>query len=381
MRFDAIPIWAVFVATIVVVMVAIEAGYRLGHAVHRRSEDEKESPVSAIAGTILGLAAFMLAFTFGIVSERYAARRALVRDEAVAIRTAWQRSDFLPEADRAEAAALLRDYVDARVAFAQTGSLEPERVKSMLADAQQRQARLWNMAVVNARKDMNSDVAALYIDSLNEVNGMHASRVAVGIQARVPSEIWLALYCITMLGMLSVGYQTGIAGSKRSLAWPILALSFALVFALIAALDRPDSGILKVTQQPLIDLRDAMDALERECGAAGESPGGLNLIAPFRSDGSRHSRFWLDEDPCVGATTVVPATLFGIDNEVRSWPTATLPSCSSSASRRFSRSRCSPNRRWPRPSPSRPPRTRRCRARSRPSSSRRTTASTTSNAT
>ena len=107
---------------------------------------------------------------------------------------------------------------------------------------------------------MNSDVAALYIDSLNEVNGIHASRVAVGIQARIPGEIWLVLYCITILGMMSVGYQTGIAGSKRSMAWPILALSFALVFALIASLDRPDSGIMKVTQQPLIDLRDSMDA-------------------------------------------------------------------------------------------------------------------------
>jgi hypothetical protein len=79
------------------------------------------------------------------------------------------------------------------------------------------------------------------------------------MQLRIPYEIWIVLYFITILGMVSVGYQTGIAGSKRSTAWPIVALSFALVFALIASLDRPDSGILKVTQQPLIDLRDAMD--------------------------------------------------------------------------------------------------------------------------
>ena len=139
------------------------------------------------------------------------------------------------------------------------------------------------MAVANARKDMNSDVAALYIDSLNEVNGIHASRVAVGMQARVPGEIWLALYCITILGMVSVGYQTGIAGSKRSLAWPILALSFALVFALIASLDRPDSGILKVTQQPLIDLRDAMERLGANGALAGESQGGLIQASNGRS--------------------------------------------------------------------------------------------------
>jgi hypothetical protein len=44
------------------------------------------------------------------------------------------------------------------------------------------------------------------------------------------------------------------------MARPILALSFALVFALIASLDRPDSGVMKVTQQPLIDLHDSMAA-------------------------------------------------------------------------------------------------------------------------
>ncbi len=125
MRIDAIPIWAVFAGTTVVVMVAIEAGYLLGQAMHRRSEDEKESPVSAIAGAILGLAAFMLAFTFGIVSERYDTRRALVREDAVALRTAWQRADFLPDTDRAEAKTLLRQYVDLRVQYAEEGTLAP----------------------------------------------------------------------------------------------------------------------------------------------------------------------------------------------------------------------------------------------------------------
>lgn len=107
---------------------------------------------------------------------------------------------------------------------------------------------------------MNSDVAALYIDSLNEVNSIHGQRVAIGMQLRIPIEIWLAHYCITTLGMMGVGYQTGIAGSKRSMARPLLAISFTLVFVLIASLDRPDSGIMRVPQQPLIDLRSQMDA-------------------------------------------------------------------------------------------------------------------------
>ena len=250
---DAIPMWVVFAATIITVMVANEVGYRLGRVSHRHSDDEKESPVSAIAGSILGLTAFMLAFTFGIVTDRYDARKALVRDEANAIGTAYLRSDFLPEPDRSEAANLFRQYVDDRLAAAQSRDLDQTHRVLMASDRIQHQ--LWNMAVVNARKDMNSDVAALYIDSLNAVIDLHATRVAVGLHARVPAGIWLVLGVLVILGCTGVGYQTAIAGSRRSRAMPILAISFAMVIVLIASLDRPMSGFITVSQQPLEDLR------------------------------------------------------------------------------------------------------------------------------
>jgi hypothetical protein len=255
---DTIPIGIFFVATTLLVVIAIEVGYRLGGSAHRSSEEEKESPVSAISGTILGLLAFMLAFTFAIVSDRYDARKGLVRDEANAIRTAYSRSEFLPEPDRAEATALLREYVDTRLAVAQAGAFD--KMPALLIEADRVQRQLWDMAVVNARKDMNSDVAALYVEALNEVTNLHWLRVAVGLQARIPNTIWLVLLALVALGMLGVGYQTGIAGSRRTWAMLILALSFALVIALIAELDRPQSGYLRVTQQPLEDLRVWMAA-------------------------------------------------------------------------------------------------------------------------
>lgn len=253
-----VPILFIFFGTILVISLAVETGYRLAQSRRKLSEDEKESPISAISSAIIGLAAFMLAFTFGLAAERHQTKRTLVREEAVAIRTAWDRSDFLPEADRLAAAALLQKYVTDRVKFAQEQNLEPAHVKQMLAEAKKLQNQLWGMAVANARKDMNSDVAALYLESLNDVNGLHANRVTIGIQARVPTAIWVSLFLVTILGMFSVGYQTGIAGSKRSVSWGVLAVSFALVFALIAALDHPDSGFARISQQPLIDLRETM---------------------------------------------------------------------------------------------------------------------------
>lgn len=261
MSIDEIPLWILFAAMVLLILLLIDAGYFLGRRIHRRTEEEKESPASAIAGTILGLVAFMLAFTFSIVAERFDFRKGLVREEANAIRTAWQRTDFLPEPDRAEAVGLLREYVDLRVEGVRSirsGEEELTYVDQMLADSGRIQRRLWEMAVANARKDMNSDVAALYVDSLNQISEIHATRVVIGLQQRIPVPIWGVLGGLTACGMAATGYQGGIAGSKRSWALVLLAVSFSMVVTLIVSLDRPGGGVLKVSQQPLIDLGRTM---------------------------------------------------------------------------------------------------------------------------
>ena len=104
------------------------------------------------------------------------------------------------------------------------------------------------MAVANARTDMNSDVAALYIESMNDVINVHAMRVSIGLHARIPTGIWLALYALIVLGMFAVGYHTAIAESKRTWMLLVLALAFSLVITLIGALDRAQSGYLPVSQ-------------------------------------------------------------------------------------------------------------------------------------
>jgi hypothetical protein len=79
--------------------------------------------------------------------------------------------------------------------------------------------------------------------------------------AAIPAGIWLGLYALVVLAMLAVGYQTAIAGSRRTWVMLMLALSFSLVIPLIAALDRPQSGYVPVSQQPLQDVRAPMGTL------------------------------------------------------------------------------------------------------------------------
>ena len=253
MNLDLVPIWIVFVGTILLLMLFMEVGYRLGGNAHRRSVDEKEAPISGVSGTILGLSAFILAFAFSIVTDRYDTRKALVRDDADAIRTAYLRAGFLPEPDRIESRRLLKEYVQARLVVTRGSNIGQQELGRFLAGAELVHRRLWTIAVANAERDMNSDVAALYIESINQVMDVHASRLAIGVRMRMPIGIWIVLYSLTLLGMVSMGYHAAIVESKRTnTAW-VLAMSFAMVITLIAALDRP-WGVAAVTQQPLVDL-------------------------------------------------------------------------------------------------------------------------------
>jgi Protein of unknown function (DUF4239) len=253
---DIVPIWALFLAACLLGWLALEAGYRLGKWRHVHTAEEKETPVGAMVGAILGLLAFMLAFTFGLAASRFEARRQTVLDEANAIGTTYLRARLLPEPERTEAARLLRAYVDARLPDLQQGDVLP-----IIAEAIKRsealQEQLWSQAVAAAEKKP-TPITGLFIQALNEVIDLHAKRVFVGARSRIPVSIWVALAGLALLGMAAVGYQAGLSATRRSPAMLALVLGFAAVLFLIADLDRPFDGFLRVSQQPMIDLQKSM---------------------------------------------------------------------------------------------------------------------------
>jgi hypothetical protein len=260
MGIDFIPVPLLFALTIILVLVAIEVGYQIGCRAHTHWTEEMEAPATAITGSVLALVAFMLAFTFGIVSDRYDARKELVRAEASAIKTLWLRCDLLLEGTRAEPRSLILEYLSERLEFVHRRDYAPARIKEVTLASQEIQDRLWDIGVENARAGLNSDYTSLYVNALNEVITLRARRLSIGLQARIPIVIWLILYSIMLLGMTGLGYQTSISGSKRSTARPILALSFAMVVALIAMLDRPDSNLTAVSQLPQFELLEWITA-------------------------------------------------------------------------------------------------------------------------
>jgi len=251
---DALPLWGLFGVTIVVVLVSIEAGYRLGQHRRRHSEEEKEGPVGAIVAATLGLLGFILAFTFGLAASRFDARRQIVVDEANAAGTTYLRAGLLPDGRGVKIRELLRDYVDARLEVVETGNID-----KLLERSGELHRELWKEAEAVGQEHPDSIVVGLYIQSLNETIDIHAKRILVAVRSRLPGILWGVLYLVTTLTMGGVGYYEGLSNSKRTLALVVLVLTFAAITSLVADLDRPQEGLLKVSQQAMIELRNTMN--------------------------------------------------------------------------------------------------------------------------
>ena len=249
-----VPLWAVFPVTAAIVLLTIAAGIKLGRR-RRGSEHVPEGPLGSVIGAMLGLLAFMLAFTFGIAASRYDARKELLLQDVNAIMTAWRRAELLPEPHRAESLALLHRYVDLRVEVAR----DPSRVPAAVVEAEALQDKLWSHAVALARGDMNSDIGALYAEALNDLITIQTTRTTVALQYRIPQPIWYLLIVLTVMCMGGVGYQFGIAGRSSILMNLFLAVAFSAVITLIAQLDRPTEGFMIVNQKPMLDLQRRID--------------------------------------------------------------------------------------------------------------------------
>jgi hypothetical protein len=182
-----------------------------------------------------------------MAATRFDTRRSAVLQEANAIGTTYLRADLLPEPQRDEVRSLLREYAALRVEGA-VMIMSPEGMAKSAA----LHDRLW-AAAATVDKKTDPVMVGLFIQSLNETIDLDAVRVTA-IRSQVPDVIWYSLYLMIILTMAAMGYQFGLSGMHSWVVTILLALIFAAVILLIADLDRPQRGLLQVSQQALLDV-------------------------------------------------------------------------------------------------------------------------------
>lgn len=239
---------------LVVLVAASEGGYRLG-ARQRAPADEAHSThltdVQTLVFAVLGL---LLAFTVAMVVSRFDARKQALVQETNAMGTAYLRSQLLPPTARPAAVTLFRAYVDVRLASARS---EWDKDTALRQRTTQLQQELWTQGVAVAQQDPRAVTGGLYLQALNAMFDAQSSRDAARLNELPPTVFGLVVF-VSAMGLGILGYRSGI-GRGRSLGGEIaLALVIGLVVFLILDLDRPYSGLVTISQQDMLQLRQSM---------------------------------------------------------------------------------------------------------------------------
>jgi hypothetical protein len=239
-------------AFLALTLAAAEVGFRVGRKFEASTSDNTRSQISTIQAAILGVLALLLGFTMSMAVSRFEVRKQLVLDEANAIGTSFLRTQLLPAPEGPEIESLLRQYVNVRVQYGTAGN-DLARLDSLRIQTAHLQTEIWTRAAIYAQRDPNPVKAGLLLQSLNQVIDLEASRW-MAIQNHVPESVLSVNAVVGLLAATLVGYAFGVNGRRNFFAMCALALAITLVLAVIIDLDRPRSGFMRSSQQPMIDL-------------------------------------------------------------------------------------------------------------------------------
>ena len=254
---DSISIPVIFIFLIVTGLLIYEGGFRIGRWYQKRTPDEKEGATGMLVGSMLGLLALLLAFSVGMASDRFDARRKLNVEEANTIGTAYLRAGYLPEPFHTDIRGLLVEYAPLQI-------LSPDREITLanLERSSELLDQIWAQTEELARQYMDTEMITLFVEAVNVMIDTHESRVVASIYARVPETIIYVLIIGSTLSVGMIGYNAGLLNKRSLTGAVVLVVVLAAVITLIIDLDRPRDGLLIVSQQSFLNLQAIMDTPE-----------------------------------------------------------------------------------------------------------------------
>src|SRR5271170_6229956 len=227
--------------------IAAWTGGQISH--RRRALLEADRPdfgvVLAASMTLLGL---IIGFSFSMATARYDLRKTYEEAEANAIGTEYVRADLLAPAEAAKVRELLKQYTDLRIQFYKTWNWND------LTEVNQKTAQVQNQLWIAASQSAMAQptpVRALAVAGMNDVLNSQGYTQAAWWN-RIPVGAWCLMFVIALFcnGMLGYG-----ARKIEPRLFMVLPLVVAVSFFLIADIDSPRGGVIRVQPQNLMSLR------------------------------------------------------------------------------------------------------------------------------
>jgi hypothetical protein len=218
----------------------------------RRLQEDELGDFGIIQAATLTLLGLLIGFTFSMAISRYDQRKIYEEEEANAIGTEYVRADVLPAADSTRMRELLRKYLDERVRF--YNARDPQILRQINISTAQLQNEMW-YAVQSRAVAQPTAVTALAVSGMNDVLNSQGYTQAAWWN-RIPFEAWVLLTAIAIGCNLLIGYGT----RRSSMLLTVVPLAVSLSFFLIADIDSPRGGVIRVEPQNLISLSQSLQA-------------------------------------------------------------------------------------------------------------------------
>ncbi|MBU3566259.1 hypothetical protein ICE93_09475 [Polynucleobacter sp. MWH-HuK1] len=225
-----------------------------GHAAlsrYRTKDTETSEDLGIIQTATLTLLALIIGFTFSMAIDRHDQREIYEEGEANAIGTEYLRADLLPPKAAAATKDLLIQYIDQRILFYSKQS--PEKILEIRSKTDQLQMALWNEILPVVRTQPTAPIA-LVASGMNDVLNSQGY-VQAAWWNRIPYTAWALMAAIAVCANLLVGF--GARNFQKNIAlFMIFPFVVAVSFFLIADIDSPRGGVIRIEARNLVALKN-----------------------------------------------------------------------------------------------------------------------------
>jgi len=239
---------------LVVSLVAQCAAVYVGDFLRRRgrplTEGERKD-FDTVQAAALTLLALIIGFSFSMAVTRYDQRKNYEEAEANAIGTAYARADLLPAKGAKDVRELLKRYLDQRILFYLTR--DEQQIDHINSETRTLQADLWSTAS-QAASTQPTPLTALAVAGMNDVLNAQGYTQAAWWN-RIPIAAWAMMGLIAISCNFLVGYGERRQGAPLLLVLPLI---ISIPLFLIADIDSPRGGIIRVFPQFLMSLSQSL---------------------------------------------------------------------------------------------------------------------------
>jgi hypothetical protein len=252
--FFQIPAWIIATSIFILILYSNWLGFNYRKRLSERKPEDIPENLGTLEGSLLGLMALMLAFSFGMGATKYESRRSLAIHEANAIGSAIMRLDMYPDSVKKEFIPDFDKYIDTRMAYYQANFRDVPR-NAALHETDVIFDRMWKRATLLSKDPANLASTQQVIPKLTEMIDLVIERNALR-EARIPTLILVMLLLLTLVSSFMSGYSH--KAKKRNL---IMISAFALMttFTLytVMEMDRPQRGFISIdsAQQKIMDQK------------------------------------------------------------------------------------------------------------------------------